>query len=321
MDTGSHLLFGASLAGLAMLQPEVANSPLLAGAVLTATLVGSHAPDFDTVVRLKSYASYIRHHRGVTHSLPALLLWPLAIGGAAAGLFGVWEHVLTLSLWTMAAVIFHVFLDWLNVYGVQCFRPFSKQWHHLDILPLFDPFLFAVHSIGVIAWMTGAAEPGRLFLAVYLLTFAYIGVRAWHHAHTVRLVKKELEIEQGVCHIVPSLWWFHWQFVLETADTFYNGTIRFRDIRVKDVYTKDQTHPAIQATMGTDGVRAFLHFAQRVHVRLTEGQDGYVVHWRDLRFWHNHKLPFGVDVQLDSDLNVVSDRLGWTKKAWDPPYV
>jgi inner membrane protein len=45
------------------------------------------------------------------------------------------------------------------------------------------------------------------------------------------------------------------------------------------------------------------------------------VQWRDLRFWYRHKLPFGVDVRLDRELNVVSDTLGWTKKAWEPPYV
>jgi inner membrane protein len=73
--------------------------------------------------------------------------------------------------------------------------------------------------------------------------------------------------------------------------------------------------------MRTDGVRAFLHFAQRVHVSFTEKNDGYEVKWRDLRFCHNRKLPFGVDVQLDQNLNVIEDKIGWTKKSWDPPYV
>ncbi|WP_231506424.1 hypothetical protein [Paenibacillus sp. UNC451MF] len=43
--------------------------------------------------------------------------------------------------------------------------------------------------------------------------------------------------------------------------------------------------------------------------------------WRDVRFWYNHRLPFGVDVQLDRNLNVVDHSLGWWKKAWDPPFV
>lgn len=322
MDTASHLLFGATIAGLAMLQPEVAQEPALAHAVLAATMLGSHAPDFDTVIRIKGYSAYVRHHRGITHSLPALLAWPIVLTLPIAGIFGVWEHAATLLLWTFAAVFFHVGLDWLNAYGVQCFRPFSKRWHHLDTLPLFDPFLFAAHAAGLLLWITGKSAPGPMFLGIYTASFAYIGIRWLHHASVVSMVRRELNLEpEVICHVVPSLWWFHWQFVVETEESFYNGIVRFGRVIVEEEFGKERSHPAIQATLGTDGVRAFLHFAQRVHVKLTELHDGYVVQWRDLRFWHQHKLPFGVDVRLDRELNVVSDTLGWTKKAWEPPYV
>ncbi|UJF35985.1 metal-dependent hydrolase [Paenibacillus hexagrammi] len=53
MDTGSHLLFGVTLAGLACLEPAIVHEPALAHAILAGTLIGSHAPDFDTVTRLK----------------------------------------------------------------------------------------------------------------------------------------------------------------------------------------------------------------------------------------------------------------------------
>lgn len=292
MDTGSHLLFGATLAGLAMLQPEVAHDPAVAHAVLTATLLGSHAPDFDSIVRLKSYSAYVRHHRGLTHSLPALVVWPAILSVPIAAAYGVWAHWLTVALWTMAAVVLHVGLDWLNVYGVQCFRPLSRRWHHLDILALFEPPLFAMHAAGLLLWTFGAAKPGPTFLVIYALTFVYIAVRSWQHAKVVSKVKREIG-QAGVCHVVPSLWWFHWQFVFESERRFYNGTVRYGRVSVRDVFDKERTHPAIQATLGTDGVRAFLHFAQRVHVKLTERHDGYDVQWREMRFWHNHKLPFG----------------------------
>jgi inner membrane protein len=320
MDTGSHLLFGATLAGLAMLQPDVSQDPALAHAVLTATMLGSHAPDFDSVIRLKGYAAYVRHHRGITHSLPALLAWPVVIALPIAALFGVWPHFWSLLLWTFAAVVFHVGLDLFNAYGVQCLRPFSQRWHHLDTLSLFDPFLFAVHAAGLLLWAAGLAKPGPMFFVIYAATLVYIGIRWLHHGSVVRMVKRKIG-QDGICHVVPSLWWFHWQFVMETEIAFYNGVVSWGRVSVQDEFGKDRSHPAIQATLGTDGVRAFLHFAQRVHVRLTERNDGYDVQWRDLRFWYRHKLPFGVDVRLDRELNVVSDTLGWTKKAWEPPYV
>jgi hypothetical protein len=33
------------------------------------------------------------------------------------------------------------------------------------------------------------------------------------------------------------------------------------------------------------------------------------------------KLPFGVDVMLDQDFNVLKQTLGWRKKLWEPPFV
>ncbi|MEC0228379.1 metal-dependent hydrolase [Paenibacillus alba] len=331
MDTGSHLLFGVSLAGLACLEPAVVQNPDLAHAILAGTLIGSHAPDFDTLARLKGYATYLRVHRGITHSLPALFIWPVLISVPLAAMFGVWEHLISLYLWTFAAVVFHVFLDLFNVYGVQCFRPLSAKWFHLDTLCLYEPFLFALHTLGILVWLfvwggSGGSHIGEMFGLIYGASFFYIAIRASQRKRLIESVKNELKLSDAICHLIPSLSWFHWQFVVEGDMRFYLGEIREGRIQVQEEYSKAEytnadTHPIVQATMGTDGVRAFLHFAQRIHVSWSEKSDGYEVQWRDVRFWYKRKLSFGVNVHLDRDMNVVSDTLGWDKKAWDPPYV
>ncbi len=40
------------------------------GATATTLIVGSLIPDGDTVLKLKDNATYISHHRGITHSIP-----------------------------------------------------------------------------------------------------------------------------------------------------------------------------------------------------------------------------------------------------------
>ncbi len=42
-------------------------------------MAGSLAPDLDTVLKLRNNAQYIRNHRGITYSIPAVILWPLLI--------------------------------------------------------------------------------------------------------------------------------------------------------------------------------------------------------------------------------------------------
>ncbi|MFH5184597.1 metal-dependent hydrolase [Paenibacillus sp. TAB 01] len=320
MDTGSHLLFGATLAGAAMLDPAVNGHPELFYAVLAATVIGSHAPDLDALARLRGYTAYIRLHRGFTHSIPALFLWPPVISWPAAVIFNAGPYFMHVWIWCMLAVMLHVFLDWCNVYGVQCFRPFSSKWQHLDVLALFEPFLFGLHALGIGIWSLTELDPGRLFASIYAITFVYIGFRAWMHSRAVRRVRRELG-QDGVCHVLPGFHWFQWQFVVETGPAFYTGMLRGGKVYVEDTYTKEANPSVVEATKTVDGVQVFLHFAQRVYVRSLERQDGYVVEWRDVRFWYRHRLPFGVDVELDRDLKVVRASLGWRKKVWDLPFV
>lgn len=320
MDTGSHLLLGVTLAGLAHVNPAVAQDPALAQALMIATVTGSHAPDFDTVARLRGITAYIRFHRGITHSIPALFLWPLAIAVPLVWAYGLEEHFGLLYGWTMLAVVFHVFLDMLNTYGVQCIRPIKRRWIHLDVLAIFDPVLFAVHAVAALCWLAFGEDAAVLFPAVYVFTLVYIGIRAWQHQRQIKRVETALDTK-GVYHVIPSFHPFHWRFVVETEQVFYTGQVRYGLVMLEEIYPKQLRDAIIQATVGVDGVRAFLGFAQRVHVTWKEIQDGYEVNWSDVRFWYDRKLPFGVDVRLDRDLNVVNHRLGWRKKAWDPPFV
>lgn len=320
MDTATHLMFGATLAGLSYVDPSVTQDVNLAHAVLLGTLIGSHAPDLDSVLRVKGFTSYIKYHRGITHSVPALFVWPAIISLMLGSGFGLLDHLPVLFLWTFFAVAFHVFLDTLNSYGVQSARPFSKRWVHWDILAIFEPFLFLLHGAGLIMWLFLGFDPAKLFLWIYIVTFGYIFLRSWQHRVLLQMVSKKLSGIK-VCHVFPSFSWFHWKLVVELEDRFYTGKIVYRHIIIEEVYPKEERNAIIQATMGVDGVRAFLGFAQRIHVTCKELKDGYEVSWSDVRFFQDRKLPFGVDVQLDREMKVVSQKIGWRKKAWDPPFV
>lgn len=52
MDTGTHVVMGIALGGIATLDPVVGSDPAMAHAVMIATLAGSQAPDIDTVLKL-----------------------------------------------------------------------------------------------------------------------------------------------------------------------------------------------------------------------------------------------------------------------------
>ncbi|MGO4111221.1 metal-dependent hydrolase [Paenibacillus sp. YAF4_2] len=122
MDTGSHLLFGATLGGLACLNPTVSSQPEIGFAILAGTIIGSHAPDFDVFARLRGHAAYIRHHRGIMHSLPAPFLWARALVLPSAWLLGVMEHVLLIMLWTLG------FVDQVHLHVHEHQNGFEVSW-------------------------------------------------------------------------------------------------------------------------------------------------------------------------------------------------
>ena len=77
LDTGTHIVMGVALGGLALADPVVLAESATMSAVVAGVIIGSLIPDVDTVLKLRNNAVYIRHHRGITHSIPAVLLWPL----------------------------------------------------------------------------------------------------------------------------------------------------------------------------------------------------------------------------------------------------
>jgi inner membrane protein len=320
MDTASHILIGATLAGLSQLDPGLSGVPV--AAVTAVTVLSSNAPDFDGVFRLGGKKNYIRHHRGISHCLPALFIWPTLITAVSAPFVKVPDVWPSIWLWSFIGVFLHVFLDMLNTYGVQCFRPITKRWVHVDVLCIFEPILFAMHAVGLVLWLAYNQDAVVIFAWIYGLTVLYIGVRAIWHNRLMRIVRVDFT-QSKAYHVIPTFHPLRWQFVVETEGNFITGRIRGTQLRVEDSFDKNGDHEVVRATMGVDGVRAFLSFAQRVHVTYKEKQDGqgYEVSWSDARFYHNRLLAFGVDVQLDRDMKVIGQSIGWRNKKWQPPFM
>jgi membrane-bound metal-dependent hydrolase YbcI (DUF457 family) len=107
-------------------------------------------PDVDYFLVFWDRLSFLRHHRGFTHSLLALPL--LALGGALVGKAlggGRWFRPLfTLGLLVVAS---HLLLDLGTSYGTQLLSPFSRQKLTLDWIFIIDPYLTLILVGGVAA--------------------------------------------------------------------------------------------------------------------------------------------------------------------------
>lgn len=310
MDTGTHLVMGIALGGLAMADPVVATDTVTITAVIAGTIIGSQIPDVDTVLKLRDNAVYIRHHRGATHSIPAVLTWPLLLSGALWFIFPE-VNLLHLWLWTFLAVVLHVFVDIFNSYGTQALRPFSNKWIALGVINTFDPIIFGAHVIALMIWAFGADPVWTISILYTVLVFYYISRFALQSAikHAIRnTVPGATEI-----FVAPTMRFFHWRIAADTDKHHYVGRAYGRTINFYDKFMKKPLPESelIQTALKDKNLSAFVSFSPLYRWEINEYGDIYEVRLIDLRYRSNDYYPFVAVAHLDQDYNILNSYTGW----------
>ncbi|CDQ42089.1 MULTISPECIES: metal-dependent hydrolase [Virgibacillus] len=323
MDTGTHIVMGVALGGLATLDPVVHNDPVLFNAVLVGTIVGSHAPDFDTVLKLKNNATYLRHHRGVTHSIPAVILWGILIAGLIH-LFVPQVNLFHLWLWTAIAVVIHVFVDIFNAYGTQAYRPFTSKWVAHGFINTFDPYIFFLHIAGIAVWALGA-NPGYTWITIYSVILLYYIKRFIDKRAIVKKIKNYYpQVEQIATS--PTIKQNYWRVAITAGEKFYVGVVENNHIEIVDEFERVPLPdtPIIEIAKKDKNISAFLSFSPIYRWEINDYDDFTEVRFIDLRYRSKGHYPFVAVVQIDDNMQIISSYTGWIfseKKLQNKLYV
>jgi len=177
MDNLTHSLIGMAL-GRAGLNKRTA--------LATTTLViANNLPDIDVAVFATGTLA-MSFRRGWTHGVPAQITLPILLTGAMM-LYDRYRHRPTgqqanrptgdvvrpgqLLLLSYIGVLLHVFMDFMNSYGVRLLMPISEQWFYGDALYIVDPWLYL--SLGLGWWLAKTnprpARIGVTVAAIYVL--------------------------------------------------------------------------------------------------------------------------------------------------------
>lgn len=170
MDNLCHSLLGAALgnAGLARRTPLG----------MTTLVVANNLPDVDVAVFATDTLA-MSFRRGWTHGVPAQVMLPVLLtAGVVIGDRLFRKHATErvkagqILLLSYIGVLLHVFLDFLNSYGIRLLMPFSERWFYGDALYVVDPIMYVTLGLG---WWVSARRikkaapnpftPARLALA------------------------------------------------------------------------------------------------------------------------------------------------------------
>jgi inner membrane protein len=190
MDNLTHSLAGAALAETGFRDRVVLATPTL--------ILAANVPDVDILsYALAGEFAALAWRRGITHGVPALLVWPFVVAALMLG-WDRWvrrrrdaaaEPARFRPLLALAALgaLTHPALDWLNTYGMRWWLPFDGTWSYGDSVFIIDPWLwlglggpvFLARSStrrALIAWTVLALVTSLLVLGTGMVPVATKGV-------------------------------------------------------------------------------------------------------------------------------------------------
>lgn len=152
MDNLTHTLVGATL-GRAGLARRTAGG-------MAALMISANIPDLD-VLGLP-FGWNLAFRRGITHGVPALLLWPVVVTILVLG-WHRWRRPhdpapdsRQLMLLSAVGAASHPLLDWFNSYGMRWLMPFRDTWWYGDTWFIIDPWV-----LGVLLFALVGSRPNR----------------------------------------------------------------------------------------------------------------------------------------------------------------
>lgn len=323
MDNICHTLVGLAVAR-AGLQKKTSLATVTAA-------VSANLPDIDVLVFATSVPS-VAFRRGITHGLPAQVLLPIAFAGAmwwigrrragptvrsdgmsterpAPASFG----------WLLATsyigIFTHVFLDYLNTYGIRLLSPMSQQWFYGDAVFIIDVWLWLMLGIGV--WLAGRRGRFRLKAeatqvrttraeaaqakvtrgrrpAVVALVAASIYIAAMlASARMSRAIVRDAWIARtgetpralmvGPMPLNP----FRRTIIVDAGDRYFQGTFRWFPARVsfdEDPIMKNDSRPEVTAARRDPRIRQVLIWSRFPAWETREVPEGTEVRLSDMRF-------------------------------------
>lgn len=275
MDPITHALLGLGVASFSG-EPLSLHSPVYLSAFL-----GSLAPDFDLVMQLKGDLAYLKHHRGASHSLPGsacivgLVTVPLALAFPEVPFW-------TLFFWGWLGALSHCIIDIFNSYGSALLWPLRRRKVSVNLLNIFDPYLFVLLLLILYGQDTYPAARGWSIL----LAFCYIGLRYGVNLRIRRQLRRHYGDRAKRIIVMPALkgnW--TWDVCVETKDNFIMGQMYSFSLmfNLREMLWKQQNN-LIKAALESKLGRLFKEFTPLFHVSLQPTENGYLVRFFDLRY-------------------------------------
>lgn len=246
MDTLTHALSGA-LVGRLLAARAGANPPsstrVPAWQAVAAGAAAAAFPDIDFVLGYVSELTYLRGHRGITHSLLLLPLWGMLLATLFARLArrrdAQWRDFLAVAC---GGILIHILGDLITQFGTMILAPFSDRRFGWGTTFIIDLPLSGLLAAGLIA---GAVWRRSKVPAAAALSFAvaWIGVGAVGRGEAIAAAQLH-----ALAHGIPALAVdaaprplspFNWTAIIYDGERYHYAHINTRRSEVLEASPDD----------------------------------------------------------------------------------
>jgi inner membrane protein len=300
MDNVCHTLVGAAFGEAGLKRHTRFGSATL--------MIAANLPDVDVLVFATDVPS-VAFRRGWTHGILAQALLPLALAGLVFAVDRWWParrnpdvtrstsppraSMHALVMLSYVGVLSHVFLDYLNNYGVRLLMPFSGEWFYGDALFIIDPWLWLTLGAGILLartnrrWGFSAARVSLVIAAAYVAAMLV-------SAHAARIFVQETwsadrgrdprALMVGPLPVTP----LRRLVIVDAGDHYETGELSWFPRRVTfdpDVVPKRDEAPSVLVARNMDPrMRGILVWSRFPFYVVDPAPGGVRVTLRDMRF-------------------------------------
>jgi inner membrane protein len=297
MDPISHGLLGIAIGSFSEGSLDL-NNPYLVGSV-----IGAVIPDIDIVLRLKGNYTYLKNHRGATHSVFGLAVISALVTCALIGIYSGYSF-LSLMFWVFIGGLSHTGADILNSYGAQVFWPITTKKYSLSLLLLVDLPL-VICSILLIIYR----HRKQYVYFIIALFVVYVMIRALMRFKAIVAVKRNLQNRYPIekANILPSITrFFEWDFIVWASDLNITGTVNIINSKIQIRDKLKRVEKTLEKNFMISPVgRFFKEFTPLYHIECQRLEEGFWVKYIDLRYYFKNDYMHHAIAYFDERFNML----------------
>lgn len=312
MDNISHSLASVVIADSILKAPGfTGKSPAFKKAVFLTSFAANNLPDLDFVpamIHRGDKVANVLMHRGFTHSFAFV-----PIGGLFAGLGAFLffrrgaskDWIWRLGLVGALGILMHVFMDFLNDYGVHPFSPWRNDWFYGDTISVIEPLFW----FSLIPFVYELIEKSRVRFALLALEAAMMALmifapytRGWVAVCGMGWAAVAFGLQKRFKGWVPAV-------SMAAALLIVFGTAsRIAHSRLKAMFPEER---ALQLIVAPAAANPFCWRLIHVSERSGDGGPYYSMRLGAMSLWpgvvHPESCFYGVSRGHDAPLTLVSD--------------